>query len=164
MNTDFPIWFNVLQHYDNNNYFHNGLTIPFLIGASTIVKPENTLTTVNQFVSEIQNNNLPFKISLMKCNGINQYIAGILDKESENLLKSYTKPIYKVFGNLIITDNSFKDANDIIDITNFFNNEYNAIIFNSKFSINNGIWSEYDELDKKRLSQLIPDSTKPNLL
>jgi hypothetical protein len=45
----YPTWYNVLQHFDNNGYFHNGLTLPFLIGASSTIYPVLPLITINAF-------------------------------------------------------------------------------------------------------------------
>ncbi|WP_263361175.1 hypothetical protein [Flavobacterium collinsii] len=45
-----PLWFKVLYHFYDNNYFANGLTIPFLLGASCVIDPDNEILSVEDFV------------------------------------------------------------------------------------------------------------------
>ncbi|GFD80915.1 hypothetical protein KUL118_37770 [Tenacibaculum sp. KUL118] len=150
-----PNWFKVLKHFDAKGYFYNGLTIPFLIGSSSVLNPNEPIIKIHDFISEIQDDSLSHKISLMKCHSINQYVIGVLDKESEAIMKSYKKPIYKVFNNFVITDSSFNKAQSIDDIIISLTETYQEILDNGNYSINDGVWSAYNSTDVQRLLEIL---------
>ena len=80
---------------------------------------------------------------------------GILDKETETIIDSYKKPIYRLFDNLVITDNSLSKLESIDDIALYLIESYQALIDDGNYSINEGVWSNYDELDTQKLLELL---------
>ncbi|WP_160162399.1 hypothetical protein [Ochrovirga pacifica] len=44
-----------------DNGYENGLTIPYLVGASTIISPDKPLMTINKLILDAQNLSLPHK-------------------------------------------------------------------------------------------------------
>ena len=78
------LWFQVLTYFDKKGYFSSGLTIPFLLGANSIINLEGERLTVEEFFEEILDESLPQKITLQRCGNIGEYVIGIFDNESES--------------------------------------------------------------------------------
>ncbi|MRX38399.1 hypothetical protein GJU43_03870 [Flavobacterium sp. LC2016-23] len=140
-------WLKVLSHFDGKGYFSNGLTIPFLLGATSIISPEDEIMSVEEFVSEIIDESLPIKISIQSCGNIGEYVIGIFDKESP-------AELYTNFGNLYITDNSFSKIDTIDTIRKVLVDDYQNKIDDGLFSINDREWGNYSQKDKDRLAEL----------
>lgn len=146
-------WFKVLSHYEKNNYFQNGLTLPFLIGSRTIVDKPNEIQSISDFVSDlIYSEHL---ITIMKCEQISEYVLGIMDFETKILIEGRYKGIYKEFGKLIVTDSSFDLIHNIQDLIDYFEMTFSSLIDRKLFSKTNGKWNYFDEVDKKRLNQIV---------
>src|SRR5690606_6408054 len=105
-----PYWYNILSHFEANHYFHNGLTIPFLIGASKVLQPDHPLSLA-AFFYELCNADVTRYVSIMRCDNIGEYIVRLLDIGSEQHLKQY-----KRLKNMICTDNSFSDFDTALEI------------------------------------------------
>lgn len=140
-------WLKVLSNFDGKGYFSNGLTIPFLLGATSIISPEDEIMSVEEFVSEIIDESLPIKISIQSCGNIGEYVIGIFDKESP-------AELYTNFGNLYITDNSFSKIDTIDTIRKVLVDDYQNKIDDGLFSINDREWGNYSQKDKDRLAEL----------
>ncbi|THD34171.1 hypothetical protein [Flavobacterium lindanitolerans] len=141
------LWLQVLSHFDGRGYFSNGLTIPFLLGANSIISPDEELLSVEEFVNEIIDESLPIKISIQSCGNIGEYVIGIFDKESP-------AELYTNFGNLYVTDNSFSKTDTIDTIKRVLIDDYQNKIDIGLFSINNGEWGNYSQQEKDRLAEL----------
>ncbi|MBL7869824.1 MAG: hypothetical protein JNM71_17575 [Flavobacterium lindanitolerans] len=141
------LWLKVLSHFDGRGYFSNGLTIPFLLGASTIITPDDELLSVEEFLSEIVDESLPIKISLQRCGNIGEYVIGIFDKDSPSEL-------YRNFGNLYITDSSFSKIEGINGIRSILIQEYQNKVDEGLFSINHRDWGNYSDKEIDRLTEL----------
>lgn len=140
-------WINLLMHYEKHHYYQNGLTIPFLIGARTYLENGKRLLSVLELLDEIQNS--PAAMTIMKCSGINEYVIGLMDYESKKL-----KNIYKSFGSLFLTDQSFSNANDISNISIELESLYRVYLKEERFSKVDGLWIQYNETDKKRFAEV----------
>ncbi|MFH6958523.1 hypothetical protein ACHRV1_14065 [Flavobacterium aquidurense] len=140
-------WLKVLSHFDGKGYFSNGLTIPFLLGATSIISPEDEILSVEEFVSEIIDESLPIKISIQSCGNIGEYVIGIFDKESPSEL-------YTNFGNLYVTDSSFSKIDTIYTIRKVLVDDYQNKIDDGLFSIHNREWGNYSQKNKDRLAEL----------
>lgn len=141
------LWLNVLLYFDRKGYFSNGLTIPFLLGANSIISPGNDNLDVSGFVDEIIEESLPYKISIQRCGNIGEYVIGIFDKESPSRL-------YRNFGNLYITDSSFLLLNSIEEIKAILIENYQARIDAGQYSINGREWSNYSNIETEHLEEL----------
>jgi hypothetical protein len=149
---DYPLWFQVLCHFDDNNYFENGLTIPFLLGASSIINHNENILSVEDFFSQAIDESLPRKISLQKCGFIGEYVIGTIDKETINY--PYGKAIAKQFGNICITDSSFLNIIDTDVVEKILITESQNLIDSNLYSINQGNWGDYSDIEKSRLEEL----------
>lgn len=145
-------WFNVLAHFESNGYVYNGLTLPFLIGTSTILEPQSRLLSIEQFFQEISDSNLV--LTLMKCGNIGEYVFGTLDGETEAVHKLYPN-LYKEFGNIIITDNSFSNCQSLDEIIPTLIDEYQMRIDAQQFSKVLGEWNNYTTKDIDRIKELL---------
>ncbi|MBL0200396.1 MAG: hypothetical protein IPP81_09560 [Chitinophagaceae bacterium] len=102
-------WLDVLEYFLEKGYVDNGLTIPFLIGSKSVLEPDEPLQSIKEFITEISENEPP--ISLMSCGKVHHYILSPMDSYDIDM-----RHIYRNFGNLVIIDDSFKDAKSIDDI------------------------------------------------
>jgi len=148
-----PLWFRVLCHFDDNNYFANGLTIPFLLGASSIINSDEEILSVEEFFLQAIDESLPRKISLQKCVNIGEYVIGIIDKETINY--PYGKAITKQFGNICITDNSFLEIIDASELKNILIDESQNLLDSNLYSINRGNWGNYSDVEMSRIKELL---------
>lgn len=149
---NYPLWFRVLCHFDDNNYFANGLTIPFLLGANSIIGSDDEILSVEEFFLQAIDESLPRKISLQKCGDIGEYVIGTIDNETINY--PYGKVITKQFGNIYITDNSFLEVIDIAEVKKILIDGSQDLLNSSLYSKNQGYWGDYSDIDKLRLAEL----------
>jgi hypothetical protein len=149
---DYPLWFQVLCHFDDNNYFENGLTIPFLLGASSIINHNENILSVEDFFSQAIDESLPRKISLQKCGAIGEYVFGTIDEETINY--PYGKAITKQLGNICITDNSFLDILETDEVKKILIDESQSLLDSELYSKNHGDWGNYSDIEKLRLEEL----------
>ncbi|MFM9909210.1 MAG: hypothetical protein ACKVOW_07675 [Chitinophagaceae bacterium] len=148
-------WYNVLTHFEGKGYVHNGLTLPFLIGSSTVIEPQTSLLSINDFITQAFNSFSPIKV--MKCGHIGEYVFGTVDAETDAMRKQY-RNIYTEFGNILITDNSFADCKILSEIILILEDEYQKRIDTKCFSKVLGEWEYYCDKEIIRLKELIIDS------
>lgn len=146
-----PTWFKVLNHFYENGYFHNGLTIPFLLGTSLVLDTENVNLSVEDFVLQAADGSLPKKISVQRCPAIGEYVFGIIDNETINY--PFGKAIAKEYENICITDNSFSEIPDIAGLKNLLSDRYQKMLDGALFSKNLGKWGDYTEKDLLRIKE-----------
>jgi len=144
-----PLWLKVLLHFDGKGYFSNGLTIPFLLGASSVISPDDKAISVEEFLSQITDESLPVKISIQRCGNIGEYVIGIFDKESPSAL-------YRNFGNLFITDSSFSTIDRMDHISPILIGLYQHKADQGLFSINHREWGNYSQKETDHLSEVKP--------
>jgi hypothetical protein len=150
--TDFPIpyWYRLLDNWvciqDNS-----GLSIPFLIGAKSIIndegKPnENSIKELFQSViNDIQSN---YCVSLKYCNTIEAYIFGL--KSRADVIEPYFKSSHNDIPALTLIDNVFGRTESLDEIVAFLEKEYNSHILSGKCSRQNsafGEWGAFSDAD-----------------
>jgi hypothetical protein len=146
-------WHKVLTYYERNNYFSNGLTIPFLIGTRKFIEPNNnSIQTISEFIDELLNST--HFTTIMKCGNIGEYVIGVLDNETKGLINTQYKGVYKQFGNLIVTDSSLNNITNNNELKLLFENLYSDLLDKNFFSKENGEWINYTGLDESRLTKL----------
>jgi hypothetical protein len=126
-------WFKLLQHFDNKNYFYNGLTLPFIIGSKIYIEPEEKLQSIREIIEDF--NSSKFFINVLKCGCIGEYVFRISDSGDEN--------IYRKLETFVITDSSFSNYTNIEEIIEELENEYGNCIKDGKFSKINGFWRSF---------------------
>jgi uncharacterized protein YutD len=127
-------WYKLLNHFERNGYFENGLTIPFIIGSRKFIEPEQRIQTVQELIFEFSNSDC--FINVLKCDLIGEYVFRISDTES--------KKIYGGIENFVIIDNSFFGFKNHNEIAMELEKLYNDIIKGEKFSKINGEWQSFD--------------------
>lgn len=138
-------WCKLLKHYDANKYFHNGLTLPFIIGSRIFIEPENNLNTVEEIITDF--NNSAFKINVLKCVGIGEYVFRICDVGDDK--------VYRNLENFVISDYSFSDYNNIDQIIKELEHKYNDLLADKKYSKTNGVWNFFcDKEDIPKIKEI----------
>jgi len=141
-----PYWFNILKHFERKGYVYNGLTIPYLIGARSIVVPNSIKWSIPDFITSLSE----YGCTIMWCDFVGEFVIGPL----ENL--EYTpKCLNDTFGKIIAIDDALNSIHSIEELIIFFEKEYHAKIENGKYSKNYGIWEYFSETDEKRLNEVI---------
>jgi hypothetical protein len=148
-------WSDLIQYFERNNYIHNGLTIPFLIGAIKYL--EGKTLTIPQIVTEFTDLNGERRTTILKCGNIGEFVIGLMDIESETYYKKFPKSLFKEFSNLTVIDNSLSNYNSISELIAFFEEQYNQAIEKEKFSLNAGKWTDFTSIELEHI-----DSFKNN--
>jgi hypothetical protein len=151
MNID---WIDVLQHFERKGYVNNGLTLPFLIGYIDVLEPGASLQTVRGFIREASN--MPDGITIMSCGNIGEWVFGSLDPETNEMRRQY-RNLYKEFGNIIVTDHSFKDCNDLEAMISELEAAYNDDIMAKNFSKIGGRWQYYSPEEQNQIRELLSE-------
>lgn len=66
MENNYPYWFRLIDHWVNRKG-KTGLTIPYVIGAYSVVTPNAKIHTVRTLFDEILNSDIPMPLSLTTC-------------------------------------------------------------------------------------------------
>lgn len=146
-----PYWYRVLKHYEKNSYYSNGLTIPFLIGARTIMEHDSDLQTTEELLFDLRESD--HSVTIMKCGNINEFVIGLLDYETKSMLEKY-KNLYKGFGSIIITDGSFTGVVDFNVFTSELAAIYDRKVQSKTFSKEAGQWGNFSATDITRLNEI----------
>ena len=142
-------WINLVHFLLRKQYFHNGLTIPFLIGAIKLL--DRRTLTVSEFINELINSEQ--KVTIMKCDDIGEYVIGTLDYESEKFYEKSSNSLYRKFKNLFVIDDSLSEYKSIESLIDFMERKYSEIVMNKKYSKNAGQWTDFTEQDIKRIRE-----------
>lgn len=135
-----PYWYSLLKHFETKDYFTNGLTIPFVIGAGRNIDEQAALLTIEELFKEFEESREHFNV--LKYDGIGEYVFRIGDKKDSE--------IYPTKGFLIIIEDCFENYPTIGDIILHLNDLYNDLI-EINYSKIQGIWSKFDERDIARI-------------
>ena len=129
-------WENLIENWCNNQGRY-GLTIPFLVGTEQL----NRDITISSLLQEIADSDLNYFIS--GCADLNEYVIG-LQKVEYAYLGSLRK-----LGALVLNDNDFDDVENLNELIQMMENEYQNLINNGCFSKNydSGEWSGFDNDD-----------------
>lgn len=152
MNTMLPTWYRVLKHHYENDLYYNGLTIPYLLGASSIVEPNKPISTIYDFILEAQFHKFPYKILMLRCETDEEYVCRIFDEESKVDIYEPNSD-YKAFDNLIVFDEFICHMN-IEKITNKLYKLYNHYLQKELYSVSNGKGTPFKNYEIQRISKL----------
>ena len=139
-------WFKLLNHFYNNKYYINGLTLPYIIGSRTILEPNDSLQTIEDFFKETKSENI--YLSVLKCGEIGELVFSISNKSDFD--------IYGGFENIVDIDGLFENFNNLDNFSNYLKDKYDNIISQENFSRNHfGKWERFTvEKDLPRLNEL----------
>lgn len=146
-------WIKVIEHFERNTYIHNGLTIPFLIGAANVLTGKKC--SISQIMDEITDLGNKSRMTIMKCDYIGEFVVGVLDYESEQYYKTFPQSVNKEFKNLIVTDKSLYDIANLKELKSFMSKRYSEVVEDNCFSINHGIWSKFSDIEIDRINASI---------
>ena len=149
MNTNYPFWFQVLKSFYENDDYYNGLTIPYLVGASTIISPDKPLITINELITEAQNMNLPHMVELLFCEIEEEFVLRIYEK---NKLVAMDE-LDRQYDNLIITEESLAYL-DLEEVIHEMYNLYQEPILKKTYNFKNNTWFPYGHFDIIRIKKL----------
>ncbi|MDR6735494.1 hypothetical protein [Sphingobacterium sp. 2149] len=138
-------WAKLLNHYEQNSYFKNGLTLPFIIGSRSIIEPNEPLESIKDFFENVKLTGI--YLNVIKCDGIGEYVFRIGDIDDIN--------IYDTKGLLIIPDNIFETYIEVDEIINQLDNEYRSYIEQGTFSKNGGSWGNYSKKELKEILEVV---------
>lgn len=141
-----PYWSVLLRYFEKRGYIHNGLTIPFLIGTRKIMEPKKPFLSINDLVFSISE----IGGTILECPNIGEFVIGTLDAETLRYKSAYPKFI----DNILITDNSLNMVNNIQELISHFEKRYQKNLDNSTYSINNGVWSDFTEIEVNRINEV----------
>jgi len=141
-----PYWYLVLSHFENKGYIHNGLTIPFLIGAREILEPQENLLTINELVNSIDT----MGGTILECPNIGEFVIGTVDSETLKFKSAYPK----LLDNIIVTDNSLNAVNNLDELISHFETLYQDKLPNKEYSKNYGTWGYFTEIELTRIGEL----------
>lgn len=141
-----PYWHVLLRHFENKGYIHNGLTIPFLIGAREILEPFENLLTINEFVNSLNT----LGGTILECPNLGEFVIGTVDSETLVYKSAYPK----ILDNIIVTDNSLNMVNNLDELTSHFEKLYQDKLPNKEYSKNYGTWGYFTEIELTRIDEL----------
>lgn len=145
-----PYWYRLLDNWvciqDNS-----GLSIPFIIGAKSIItdgaKPnENSIRELfRSVINDIQPN---YCVSLKYCNTIEAYIFGLQSRA--DVIEPYFKSGHTDIPAITLIDNVFGSSQSLDEIVAFLEKEYNSYLLSGKYSRQNrafGEWGAFSDAD-----------------
>lgn len=120
--------------------------MPYIIGSRTILEPNNSVQTIQDFFDDVKNENV--YLSVLNCGGIGELVFSISNKSDFD--------IYGGFENIVDIDGLFSNYNNLHDFSNYLKDKYGDIISQENFSRNYfGKWEKFTiEEDLPRLSEL----------
>ncbi|WP_126973870.1 hypothetical protein [Gynurincola endophyticus] len=138
-------WSTVLDHFEREHYFVNGLTIPFIIGSRTILEPDEPIQSINELFADILKSDC--YVQVLKCDWIGEYVFRLSNKA--------TQDIYGGFDNIVVIDDSFPNATCSADVITTLENRYTKFIEAEKYSWIDGDWQKFsNEIDLPRLNEI----------
>lgn len=140
-----PYWHQLLRHFENKGYIHNGLTIPFLIGSIEILKPNDQQWTIDKMMESLNSHGC----TILKCSNIGEYVIGSLDSETLKNKQLYHCPC----DNIVITDSSLNKVNSFTDLKVMFEEMYQLRISKREFSKDSGNWTYFTISDLSRIKE-----------
>lgn len=141
-----PYWFDLLRHFEDKGYIHNGLTIPFLIGSRKVLEPQESLLSIKDFIISINE----VGGTILECPDIGEFVFGTLDQETLIYKSAYPKTI----DNIIITDNSLHSVNSLQEVISHFELRYQKNLDSGEYSKNYGVWGGFSEIEFKRIEEI----------
>lgn len=132
-------WYKLLQCKSKGA---TGLTVPFLIGASTLLPSSRTWTISDLIVDISKNQN--GKVMLRYCNTTRDFVLTI----NENFILAKTYINHLTFGNLLVVpEKNLKGLDELLHIIESFELDYAKLIKSGEYSIENGEAHEFSIKD-----------------
>lgn len=140
-----PYWCRLLRHFEKRGYIHNGLTIPFLIGARKRIEPQEPLLDIRDLIISINE----VGGTVLECSNIGEFVIGTIDTETLKYKSAYRKCI----DNILITDDSLDMVNNLQELIYRFEQRYQKNIDNYEYSKNHGEWTDFTQIERTRIDE-----------
>lgn len=137
-------WYKLLKHFDENYYFQNGLTLPYIIGSRLLLEPKEELYTISEIIIDFDKSCL--KINVLKCPQIGEYVFRLCESGNVNG--------FRKIGNFVIQDYSFIECNNVNQMINELETKYKSLLDEKKYSIIDGVWDYYCENDELKINEI----------
>jgi hypothetical protein len=144
---DIPYWILLIRHYLKKQYVRNGLTIPYLIGARTVVEPDLPMLSIHEFL--LQASEYKSGITIMRCRNIGEYVLAELDTESRKYSLHYQN-----IGHLYVTDDSMMNMVDLPQLVEYCTYMYAECMENKTYSRVDGQWEPFSKTDMGWLQEV----------
>ena len=136
-----PYWYTLLSHFEENRYFTNGLTLPFILGSRSIIEPNLPIQSVEEFFKEVEDLGL-----YLKCGGIGENVFRIGDVED---IKTHGNK-----GIFIIPDFIVENCPSAYEIVKQLCEENMPHLRKNEFSKNAGHWENYSQDESEKLNEV----------
>ncbi|MBL7839209.1 MAG: hypothetical protein JNJ75_03620 [Cyclobacteriaceae bacterium] len=140
-----PYWKNILKHFEIKGYIHNGLTLPFLIGARQYVEPKQRLLSLEELLQQLS----IVGCTMLKCNNIGEFVTGSLDSATANM-----KNAYHCIERIVVTDNSMDNISTIPQLIVHMKSKYDENVNSKKYSKTLGTWEFFTKEEIKQLKEV----------
>lgn len=140
-----PYWYTLLIHFEENRFFKNGLTLPFILGSRSVIEPNLPMQSVEELFKQVED--LGLHLNVLRCDQIGEYVFRIGDSED---IKTYGNK-----GIFIVTDSIFEDCSGAYEIINQLRRDNILHIEKGEFSKNDGEWGGYSKKEHEQLIQVI---------
>ena len=138
-----PYWHALIRFYEVNGFIANGLTIPYLIGARSIITHNQHLYSITELITEVS----IYGGTMLKCGCLHEFVIGSQDNEN--------KHHYLYFDNLIVSDDSLHKYSTLGEIIELLENLYANKIDSGLFSKEEGEWSGFNSDDEVKLNKFL---------
>ncbi|WP_405382320.1 hypothetical protein [Maribacter sp. LLG6340-A2] len=143
------LWFKILYYWCfKKNPIGSGLTIPFLIGVEKEFGRGQNFET-NDLLNEFYLIQVIYSITIRNCQNINMIVCCL------DILNNQEKEYYKNFGSIYLEVNDYNDLKTFEDFKLKVKSEYIDYIQQNNYSINNGIWGGFTDIDLKTIEKIM---------
>lgn len=156
----YPFWYKLISFLKSQNKIRLGLTIPYIIGAKTILGESNVITkkSIEILLNEIINSsteNIPF---FQECRDIRQYVIGVIDKNHTDTVIKYESFLSNANGDkkLYVLGDASDFGSSVGEISQKLNELYLSALMEKRFSWdrNEKEWRPFSEDEKEIIKAL----------
>jgi hypothetical protein len=142
------LWYKVLNYWCNiRTPIGSGLTIPFLVGVEKKYGRGDDFNT-NLLLDEFNTIDTEQSVIVSYCNNIGMDVCSL--EELSKLEKNY----YKKLETLFLGVGEYKDLESFEEFKKVIYDEYLIYIEEEKYSINNGKWTDFTQIDLEWLNDV----------
>lgn len=154
-----PFWYKLITSLKTKREITNGVTIPYLLGAKTLVDKSYEIDddSIKELLNEIINSSVEQVAVLQKCDDINQYVIGLRDRQ---FAESYLKAEF-CFSNtnsdktLCVTNNASALGKTLDEISEKLKKLYFKDLTKENFSWNSfdEVWRQFNDCERELITQ-----------
>lgn len=148
-------WLSLLTYWVNTKH-RNGLSIPFILGARTIIDPNFKIdeNSVRDLLTEIRNSDINYIINFQHCENIGEYILG-LNNPLNSMDGLEIKNEWTRKTKIIATLNTSVLGKTFDEISKTLTDRYKDCLSKGNYSRNDFKWTTFSELDLKFINEVL---------